>query len=256
MSSELSKPDRDRYASLNRIIKAGKDAFMRVGAALMEVRDKRLYRGEYGTFEAFCQEKHGLTRRRADQLIEAAGVAAEVAGNEKKITQTSLPNEAQARALKDAPAGERRGVFEEAQRTAPKGRVTAKHVERVVAMRRQPEPSPAPEETEDQGFVDVDPPPEKATPPQKPGWQVVAEATDEIIADLRAVAAKMRRAFGIRGEEVTNPHARRFTRIGTVGAINELVRNMEMDKPVGEDAGGIVTQRDVDKRAALERKAS
>jgi len=47
-------------------------AFYEAGAALRELRDKRLYRSTHRTFEDYCQERFGYTRRRPYQLIEAA----------------------------------------------------------------------------------------------------------------------------------------------------------------------------------------
>lgn len=47
-------------------------AFYEAGAALRELRDKRLYRSTHRTFEEYCYERFGYTRRRPYQLIEAA----------------------------------------------------------------------------------------------------------------------------------------------------------------------------------------
>lgn len=48
-----------------------------VGAALTEIREQRLYRLRDGftTFEAYCKERWGFTRDKADRLIGAAAVA-------------------------------------------------------------------------------------------------------------------------------------------------------------------------------------
>ncbi len=53
-------------------IKKGLNTFVEVGQALLEIRDKKLYRIEYKTFEEYCQEKWQMTRRRSYQLIEAS----------------------------------------------------------------------------------------------------------------------------------------------------------------------------------------
>ena len=49
-----------------------------VGTALMEIRENRLYRSEFKTFEEYCQSKWGFNRRNAYQLIEAAGISSEM----------------------------------------------------------------------------------------------------------------------------------------------------------------------------------
>ena len=53
-------------------IKKGLNTFVEVGQALLEIRDKKLYRIDYKTFEEYCQEKWQMTRRRSYQLIEAS----------------------------------------------------------------------------------------------------------------------------------------------------------------------------------------
>lgn len=47
-------------------------AFFEAGAALRQLRDKRLYRSTHRTFEEYCKDRFGYTRRRPYQLIEAA----------------------------------------------------------------------------------------------------------------------------------------------------------------------------------------
>ncbi|MGH2715034.1 MAG: DNA methyltransferase [Thermoleophilaceae bacterium] len=55
----------------------------------MEIRELRLYRETHGTFEAYCQERWRMTRRRANQLVQAAEVG----------TMVPIENERQAREL-------------------------------------------------------------------------------------------------------------------------------------------------------------
>jgi hypothetical protein len=49
-------------------------AFYEAGMALMELRDRRLYRSTHATFEEYCQDRFDYTRRRPYQLIEAAQI--------------------------------------------------------------------------------------------------------------------------------------------------------------------------------------
>lgn len=76
------------------IIERGLVTFIDVGTALLQIRDERLYRQEYRDFETYCQHRWAMTRRHANRLIDAAGVA-EVLGpvGPKPV------NEAQAREL-------------------------------------------------------------------------------------------------------------------------------------------------------------
>lgn len=61
-----------RLVALESVIKAGIASFIEVGEALMEIQKSRLYRSEYGAFEAYCQKKWGMTRRYANYLIGSA----------------------------------------------------------------------------------------------------------------------------------------------------------------------------------------
>ena len=56
------------------VIKQGLQTFIEVGQALITIKEKRLYRIGYKTFEDYCVEKWSISRPRAFQLIEAANV--------------------------------------------------------------------------------------------------------------------------------------------------------------------------------------
>ncbi|BAY66818.1 hypothetical protein NIES22_69620 (plasmid) [Calothrix brevissima NIES-22] len=47
-------------------------AFFEAGKALMELRERRLYRSTHKTFEDYCQDRFGYSRRQPYHLIEAA----------------------------------------------------------------------------------------------------------------------------------------------------------------------------------------
>lgn len=49
-------------------------AFVEAGTALRELRDKRLYRSTHKTFEEYCQDRFGFSRRHPYRLIDAANV--------------------------------------------------------------------------------------------------------------------------------------------------------------------------------------
>jgi len=56
------------------VIKQGLNTFIEVGEALFLIRDKRLYRREFKTFEDYCQKKWSLGKRYVSQLIQASKV--------------------------------------------------------------------------------------------------------------------------------------------------------------------------------------
>ncbi|MBD2505583.1 hypothetical protein [Anabaena azotica] len=47
-------------------------AFFEAGKALAELRDRRLYRSTHGTFEEYCRDRFGQSRRQSYYLMEAA----------------------------------------------------------------------------------------------------------------------------------------------------------------------------------------
>jgi hypothetical protein len=63
-----------RLAELEQAIERGLQTFVEVGEALREIRDSRLYRQDFGSFEGYCRERWGFSRPRAYELIQGADV--------------------------------------------------------------------------------------------------------------------------------------------------------------------------------------
>lgn len=128
-------------------ISAGIRSFKDVGAALVKIRDLRLYRETHPTFDAYCSEKWDLGRSQAYRLIDAA----EVVANLSPIGDTPLPtNESQVRPLAKLEPEQQQEAWARAVETAPEGRVTAAHVERVV------EEMTGPAQAEESDFPEVE----------------------------------------------------------------------------------------------------
>jgi hypothetical protein len=136
----LSTPEADRLAFLEARIHAGLRVFVEVGAALMEIRDTRLYRAEFRSFEAYCRTRWHIGRRHGYQMIAAAEIVENVRncahalnGYGGPVDNLPLPaNESQARPLKRLPPHLQFEAWLAAVETAPGGRVTAAHVDEVV----------------------------------------------------------------------------------------------------------------------------
>jgi hypothetical protein len=67
----LTIAEQSKKAELEAIIEQGQKTFLKVGNALLEIRDARLYRDEQSTFEDYCQIRWNFGRVRAHQLIDA-----------------------------------------------------------------------------------------------------------------------------------------------------------------------------------------
>ncbi|WP_313890023.1 MULTISPECIES: hypothetical protein [Nostoc] len=66
---ELTEQEQSDRLHLERKVER---AFFEAGKALMELRDRRLYRSTHKTFEDYCRERFGFSRRQPYHLIEAA----------------------------------------------------------------------------------------------------------------------------------------------------------------------------------------
>ena len=69
--NNLSEEEQQRLVQLEQDIR---QAFYVAGAALLEIRDRRLYRQDFASFEEYCQSRFTLTRRSVDYLIAASSV--------------------------------------------------------------------------------------------------------------------------------------------------------------------------------------
>jgi len=71
MSTELVNCE---LLELETIIENGLKTFVDVGLALMKIKEKKLYRQEYGTFEEYCKSRWSISRSYGWRLIESAKV--------------------------------------------------------------------------------------------------------------------------------------------------------------------------------------
>lgn len=125
----LNTDERAALADNEARIERGLKVFYEVGAALLDIRDKRLYRETHKTFEDYCQQRWGMTPQHAGRLITAA----DITKNLEPIG--SIPaNEGQARPLAPLSPEEQRAVWDVVRKTAPDGKVTAGHVKSVVSV--------------------------------------------------------------------------------------------------------------------------
>ena len=94
---------KDEYVRLNETVRVGKRAWIAMASALMEIRDRKLYReAGYNTFEQYCIEEHEIKSNYARRLMAGVDVA--------KTYQ--LDYEGQARTLARVPEADRAEVME------------------------------------------------------------------------------------------------------------------------------------------------
>jgi hypothetical protein len=114
------------------VIEAGLKKYIEVGHALMSIRDERVYKPKYNTFDAYCRERWKIKRNYANKIIDASVVAKDLGTNVPKLPEA----ESHARPLTALPKSERAEAWREAVETAPGGKITGKHVKKVVERHR------------------------------------------------------------------------------------------------------------------------
>lgn len=135
-SEELTQPEQIELANLEAQVQRGIKAFWEMGEALRQIRDKRLYRQNYSSFEKYCPARWQISWRSAYQLIEAA-VLMENLRHGAGI-ETLPANERQARPLTALPAEKQRQAWVKAVTTAPSGRITYHHVVKIAKEYHEP----------------------------------------------------------------------------------------------------------------------
>lgn len=126
MTEPITLTESSRFVALEKTIAKGQQTFVEVGIALAEIRDSKLYRADYGTFEEYCKDKWGWSKQHAYNLIQCAPIV------ESNPQITSLN---QARAIAKAPAESRAAILEAVASTGP---VTAKSIEAEIVAQAPP----------------------------------------------------------------------------------------------------------------------
>lgn len=141
MSEKLTIIERDDLRKLKSVVTTGEKAFITAGNALIEIRDRKLYREECDTFEEFCFKTWNWKRAHAYRIINAAATV-KMSPMGDKIT-----NERQARALANVPADKHLEVFQAASVSGPAtGKsiaAAAKPIARTIDMDKEGFPIPA-----------------------------------------------------------------------------------------------------------------
>lgn len=141
---QLSPSENTRLENLEHIIENFRKSYFKAGAALAEIRNKRLYRATHASFEAYVAERWELSRPRAYDLIDASRVA----NNLSAVADITTTNEFQLRALRALPAKDQIEVYTKAVERAGESRVTRDLLEEtkqeLLAARPTPRPSRRP----------------------------------------------------------------------------------------------------------------
>lgn len=122
----LAISERQELQRHEQIIQQGLNTFVEVGQALAAIRDSRLYREDYSTFEDYCKDKWGMKQSRVYQFMDAAQVVKQLQSS--TIVELLPTTESQARPLTKLEPAEQVRAWELVIATAPEGKITAAHV--------------------------------------------------------------------------------------------------------------------------------
>jgi N6-adenosine-specific RNA methylase IME4 len=125
-AKSLSPVEQVRLDTLEAVVEGGLKVFFEVGTALLEIRDSRLYRQSYDTFEAYCRVRWNIKRQRAYELMAAAAVVE----NLSEISDKLPERESHAAAMTTLAPDEQQLVWQG-------GKVTEAHVRSVVNVLKE-----------------------------------------------------------------------------------------------------------------------
>lgn len=117
LKNQLTPQEEARLAELEAIIIPGIVDCLKIGDALREISEKRLYRKHHTTFAEYVKDTYAIGVRTAYELVEHSEIVEQVKNYCPKFAQSSNPN--QTRALKNVPAEKRAKVIEVASADGP-----------------------------------------------------------------------------------------------------------------------------------------
>lgn len=144
VSTELTAADRSQLSECEAVIAEGLDTFYKVGIALSTIRDKRLYRKDYSTFQDYCKERWSMSKTHANRLVQAGEVIQNLTPNGGQMPES----ERQTRPLTQLPPEQQSEAWNKAVESAEGQVPTGKQVQAVVSeiAPRRVAPPPIPKE--------------------------------------------------------------------------------------------------------------
>ncbi len=153
----LDSKEKNRLNELEIVIKDNIQGFFKTGFALSEIKNNKLYRENFGTFEDYCSERWDMGQNYANKNIKASEVvknlgpivSASESGTIVPLSVNQLndnlsptgegfkvlpKNEAQARPLTKLKPELQRIAWKQAIDTAPDDKVTAAHIKKIVKV--------------------------------------------------------------------------------------------------------------------------
>ena len=103
VSTVLDVVERRSLENLEKVIEGGVESFLATGSALKEIRDQRLYREGFKSFDAYVKSRWCFQRDYADKLIDSSETKQKVHTMVGSSGADKIQNERQLRELKSVP---------------------------------------------------------------------------------------------------------------------------------------------------------
>jgi hypothetical protein len=163
-TNTLSAKERKDLSQCEQVIEQGQTQFVKVGEALQRIRDKKLYRENYRTFDAYLAKRWGFGRIFALNQIDSSGVVANLV--KKKLPAPT--DEATARAVGRFSKRDQAKVWKKALKLARQNQPNSAHVRQAAI---------------DLGLIK---PAQTTTEPAEPmsyesSWDQFVESVDDVI---------------------------------------------------------------------------
>lgn len=127
----LSSSETKEKEECEEIIRSHLRSFLQCASALKRIHDKKLYRADFSTFEAYSWEQWGYGRAYAHRLVKAADYVENIL---RPLGDGPLPeNESQIRPLTSLPPEKAMKAWKEVTKKAKASKLTASLVVEVVA---------------------------------------------------------------------------------------------------------------------------
>jgi hypothetical protein len=130
----LTQREKALKAELEAVVRSGFEVFMRVGEALAQIRQRRLFRAEYITFSDYVRSEFGMALSTANGLLRSAELAQQLVDDGVQLPADTLP--AALKALAGIPPleGLRTACWQYAQSLSPARAPSSTMVSRVVRL--------------------------------------------------------------------------------------------------------------------------
>jgi hypothetical protein len=167
LKEKLDVTERGRLRKLELVVAEGMSSFVAVGEALKEIRDSKLYREAYKTFDKYVSDKWSMQKSQAYRLIDASVANQNLSHNVgEKSRASEITNPRQLCELKNVPVESIEAVVDKAAEIAGYDKITASDLKQARQEVLGEVTATATEHQQDV-WEDVDDEPETATKPEQ-----------------------------------------------------------------------------------------